>query len=198
MVTLGQGATARVTSEIASLGDNLLVIVPGNAGNKHSGVAGAATPFTLRDADAVAELSEIAAVAPLSGRGVRVVYGAENTATTLQGTTPDFVRVRGWAVPEGRMFHAAEERAGAPLCVLGATVREHLFGTQNPLGASIRISNVSCEVIGVLEEKGQGTFGNDQDDLVLMPLTAYQRRVANSDDVAMMFVSATSSSATPR
>ncbi|MGE0791872.1 MAG: ABC transporter permease [Sandaracinaceae bacterium] len=198
MVTLGEGATARVTGEIAALGDNLLIVVPGNGDQKHGGVRAAATPFDVGDAEAIAELSEVAAVAPLSASGVRVVRGSDNWATTLNGTTPEFLEVRRWPVVEGRMFNRSEERSGAPVCVLGATVREEVFGSQDPIGASVRLSNVSCQVIGVLEEKGQGTFGNDQDDLVLMPLTTFQRRVANSDDVATIFVSATTSSATPR
>ena len=198
MVTLGEGATAQVTGEIASLGNNLLVVVPGSGDRKQGGVQGAATPFDMRDAEAIAELAEIAAVAPLSARGVRVVRGAENWATTLNGTTPEFVEVRNWPVVEGRMFSRAEERSGAPVCVLGATVRQALFGRQDPVGASVRISTMSCHVIGVLREKGQGTFGNDHDDVVLTPLSTFQRRVANSDDVAMIFVSATRSEATPR
>ncbi len=199
MVTLGEGATARVTGEIASLGDNLLVAAPGaSGGHKQGGVSATATPFDRRDAEAIAELSEVAAVAPMAGRGVRVVHGGDNHATTLQGTTPDFLRVRNWAVARGRMFTEAEERSGHPACVIGDTVREELFGARDPLGDSVRIGNVSCEILGVLEAKGQGTFGNDQDDLVLMPLTTYQRRIANDDHVATIFVSATRSSATPR
>lgn len=197
MVTLGEGASAKVTGEIASLGDNLLVVVPGSGGHKQ-GVAAAASAFGRRDVEAITDLSEVAEVAPLSSRGARVVYGAENHSTQLQGTTPAFLRIRNWGISRGRMFSEAEERVGAASCVIGATVHDELFGQQNPVGASIRMSSVSCRVVGVLEAKGQGTFGNDQDDLVLIPLTTFQRRVSDNDDVAIIFVSAVSSEATER
>ena len=198
MVTLGEGATARVTGDIASLGHNLLIVAPGTAGHKRGGIASGARPFDQADVDAIHGLSEVAGVAPVTLRGVRAVYGGANHATTLQGTSVEFLIVRQWDLWRGRMFTEAEDRAGAPVCVLGQTVVDELFGSQDPLGASIRISNVSCQVIGVLAAKGRGTFGDDQDDLALMPLNAFQRRIAGNEDVTAIFVSATTSGATPR
>ncbi|MDQ3037045.1 MAG: ABC transporter permease [Myxococcota bacterium] len=197
MVTLGEGATARVTGEIGALGENLIFVVPG-AGRQRGPIVSTAEPFAASDVRAVQELPGVAAATAIAGRSVRVVHGTENRATMVQGVDPGFFDVRGWEVARGRRIEEADERAGTAVCVIGETVRVELFGErQDPLGAQLRAGHVPCTVIGVLEARGRSTFGDDQDDLVLMPLSAFQRRIAGSDDVAAIFVSAVTPAAAP-
>ncbi|UJR86135.1 ABC transporter permease [Sandaracinus amylolyticus] len=189
MVTLGRGATAKVTNEIASLGNNLLIVVPGAANQR--GPSSASRPFTLADARAIDEqIPDALAVAPNAGAAARIVYGARNWSTSVTGATNDWFVVRDWDVAIGRRFHEGEVRSGTAVCVLGETVRRELFGTGDPVGARIRVASVACEVIGVLESRGQSTFGQDQDDFIVMPLFAVQRRMLGSDDIAVIAVSA--------
>ncbi len=185
MVTLGSGTTARVTASIQSLGSNLLIITPGaQSGHGAGGVAVSAPPFTLRDVIAIEEnVSGIAAIAPSANARAQVVFGNTNWPTAMNGTDNGYLRVRDWAITEGREFTEAELRAGRAVCLLGITVRDELFGTQDPLGAAIRVRNVPCEVIGVLASQGQGMGGADQDDAILMPIRTVQRRLNGNQDV---------------
>lgn len=196
MVTLARGASSRVTGEIAALGNNLLVAVPGA---NRRGSPGASRPFTLADARAIEDqIADAAAVAPSAGAGARVVYGAHNWSTSITGATNEWFRVRGWGLETGRIFREGELRAGTPVCVLGETVRRELFGRGDPLGARIRVASVSCEVIGVLEARGQSTFGDDQDDFLLMPLATVQRRMLGDESVGVIAVSAREGASTAR
>jgi putative ABC transport system permease protein len=200
MVTLGSGTTARITQSIASLGSNLLIITPGaQAGRSPGGVAVAATPFTPRDVDAIREsVAGISAVAPSAGARAQVVVGNENWPTAVTGTSNDYFQVRDWALTQGRLFSEAEMRGGRSVCIIGTTVRERLFSSQNPIGATIRVRTVPCEVIGLLASKGQGMAGIDQDDAVIMPLRAVQRRLNGNDDVSVIQVSVQSRHFTAR
>ena len=197
MVTLGEGATARVTGDIASLGRNLLIVAPG--GERHRGTVSTAPLFDVQDADAIArEVVGVSAVAAVGTRPGLAVYGNENWPTTIFGGDNNYFTVREWTVASGRTFDAAELRAGKPVCVIGATVVDELFGLQNPLGASIRINVLSCRVIGILEAKGQASFGQDQDDVVVVPLRTFQRRISGNHDIAMIFVSAEAGTSTAK
>jgi putative ABC transport system permease protein len=188
MVTLGRSATERVTSDISSLGNNLLIVIPGAMRRTSTSATRA---FTLADARAIEqEVPGLAAVAPSSGLGARVVYGNRNWSTGVTGGTNAYFEVRNWGLELGRVFEQGELRSGTPVCVLGATVRRELFGRGDPIGAIIRVANVSCEVIGVLESKGQSTFGEDQDDFLVMPLLTVQRRLIGSSSVGVIAVSA--------
>jgi putative ABC transport system permease protein len=190
MVTVGAGATARVRGEIESLGTNMLQVRSGQ-GRGPGGVRAEAPPFELDDVSAVSsEVAGIAAVAPLTSKPVQAIVGARNWSTLASGTTADFLRVRDWPLATGRAFTHGEERSGRAVCVIGATVRRELFGAQDPLGSRIRLGAISCEVIGVLSAKGQSTFGSDQDDLVLVPLRAVQRRLLGNQNVDSIYVSA--------
>jgi putative ABC transport system permease protein len=191
MVTLGNGTTTRITESIASLGSNLLMITPGaQAGRGPGGVAVVATPFTLRDVEAMRDdVSGIAAVAPSAGSRAQVVAGNENWPTTITGTDNHYFEVRDWALTRGRLFTDGEILGGRAVCIIGMTVREKLFGTQDPIGATIRVGTIPCEVIGLLVSKGQGMGGMDQDDAVIMPLRAVQRRLNGNDDVSLIQVS---------
>ncbi|HEY8696935.1 MAG TPA: ABC transporter permease, partial [Rhizomicrobium sp.] len=194
MVTLGSGATKSVTADIASMGRNLLIVTPGQ---RKPGTLVAATAFDLEDANAVArDVSGLAAVAPAISRSAVAVVGNHNRTTQVTGTTNDFFTARDWSVVLGRGFTLAEDRAGKSVCVLGETVRHDLFGTQDPVGQRLRLGKISCDVIGVLAAKGQSTFGQDQDDYVVMPLKSVQRRLAGNTDVNMIWISVARASET--
>ncbi len=195
MVTLGNGATKSVTSDIAAMGRNLIIVIPGQRSN---GPPLTTTPFTIADADAISrEVPGLNAVAPEAERQETVVNANHNRSTQINGTTNAFFAAREWKIVEGRPFSLAEIRAGKASCILGETVRHDLFGAGNPIGSRVRVDKVSCDVIGLLEAKGQSTWGQDQDDLVLMPLQTVQRRFAGNNDVNVILVSASSAVAVP-
>lgn len=188
MVTIGAGATAQVTEQIASLGSNLLMIRVGQ--RMGHGQDSAAPPFDLADAHAISsEIPAITAVAPSASQRVTTVYSNTNWSTSATGIDNQFFTVRNWTIQSGRRFFESELRAGKTVCVIGATVAKELFGGQNPLENNIRMGNFSCEVVGLLEAKGQSTFGSDQDDLVLIPLRTFQRRIAGNRDISLIQVS---------
>jgi len=188
MVTIGGGATAQVTEQIASLGSNLLMITPGQ--RIGMGQRSAAAAFDLDDAEAIArEISIIAAVAPSSSQSVTAVFGNENWGTKVTGMDNQYLKVGNWTLEVGREFTESELRAGKAVCILGATVHKELFGGQDPLGSKIRLQKLSCQVIALLEAKGQSTMGTDQDDLVLLPLRTFQRRIAGNQDIGLIQVS---------
>jgi len=188
MVTIGGGATVQVTNQIASLGSNLLMVTPGQ--RMGMGQRSAAAAFDVDDAEAIAsEISSVAAVAPVSAQGVTAVSGNENWSTNVRGTDNRYFKVGNWILAAGREFTDSELRAGKAVCILGETVRNELFGGQTPLGSQIRLEKLSCQVIGVLGAKGQSTMGTDQDDLVVVPLRTFQRRIAGNQKVNLIQVS---------
>lgn len=188
MVTLGGGAQQKVSSDISGLGKNLLMVFPGS---RQRGPTAGAAAFKEADAVALARgVTGLSAVAPMSTSPVRIVYANTNWTTTVSGVTSDYFTVRQWALAEGRPFDEAEERAGRTVCIIGETVHKKLFGLQDPIGARLRLGATSCLIIGLLEAKGSSTFGQDQDDTVIMPLLAFQRRISGTDDISMMFLSA--------
>jgi len=191
MFTIGSGATAQVTQQIESLGSNLLHVRPGQRGGGPGGVRSIADMFKVDDAEAIVrEISGLAAVAPITSKATQAIYGNENWSTMVTGSTNAYLQVRDWPLEVGRQFAENELRAGKAVCILGATIRKELFGGQNPLGVTIRLQKLSCQVVGVLESKGQSSFGSDQDDFVLLPLRAVQRRIAGNTDVSSIYVSA--------
>lgn len=196
MVSLGQAATNRVTADIKNLGNNMVIVSPGSV--RQGPTSAAAAAFDLSDAQAIErEVTAALMVAPTANRGVLAVYGNKNCSSVATGTTGAFLEVRGFAINRGRGFSDADMRGGS-VCILGETVRKELFGNQNPVGASIRVANFACTVVGTLEPKGRSTFGNDQDDFLLVPLRTLQRRIAGNTDVGSIFVSAASERHTGR
>ena len=191
LVTLGNGASESVTSSIASLGRNLVILQPG-ARRGFGGGGGAALgapPFSVEDAEAIArEVANVRAVAPLAVRSDIAVSGNQNHSTQVLGTDNAYFTARDWDAAQGRLFAEAEIRAGRTVCILGQTLRTALFGSQNPLGTEIRVGATPCEVVGVLEPKGQSTFGQDQDDIVVMPIRALQRRLSGNTNVGMVWI----------
>jgi putative ABC transport system permease protein len=191
MVTIGEGATAQVQADIQKLGTNLLQVFRGQGFGGGGGARSSAPPFTLEDVRAIErEINGVRAVAPSSNTGAQVIYGNSNWSTQVTGTSDKFIEVRDWPLKSGRNFSESELRSGASVCLLGETVKQELFGDQDPIGSSIRLQKVSCQVIGVLSPKGQSGFGQNQDDLVVMPLRTLQRRLAGNADVNAILVSA--------
>ncbi len=187
MVTLGNGATLAVQNQIASLGTNLLQVRPGQRMGPGSGGAPA---FKDVDADAIAQqIGGIQAVAPEGRTGSTVVAGGRNWTTSVIGSTNAWLETGNWQVRAGREFSPEELRAGSAVCLVGSTLQRELFGGQDPVGQQLRVKAFSCEIIGVLGSKGQGAFGNDQDDVVLLPLATLQRRVTGSTRVQTLLVS---------
>ena len=188
MVTLGGGATAQVTEQISSLGTNLLMVRPGQ--RMAFGQMSAAKQFDVADIEAIERnISSVLAVAPAASSPITAVYGNRNWSTSVNGVDNRYFPVRNWTLAKGREFTDSELRAGSSVCILGETVRKELFGSQDPLGTTLRLKKLSCEVIGLLESKGQSTMGSDQDDLILMPLHAFQRRIAGNRDIGLIQVS---------
>ena len=191
MVTLGDGATAQVTTDISKLGSNMLQVRPGQGFRGPGGTRSTADMFDVDDAEAISrEIFGLEAVAPTVSRSQQAIYGNKNWATSVMGTTNAYFQVRDWELESGRQFTEGELRSGRTVCILGSTVRDELFSDQDPLGATIRLQKLSCQVIGVLESKGQTGFGRDQDDMVMVPLRTLQRRIAGSNDVGALYVSA--------
>ncbi len=189
MVTIGQGATQAVSDQITSLGTNLLTVRPGQRMGPGRDAAGA-PPFRQADGDAIAaQIAGVRRVAPHANAGVVAVYGARNWSTVVHGTTNAYFETNNWTLADGRLFEDAEARAGAAVCVIGATVRSELFGTEEPVGSRLRLRNISCEVIGLLQSKGQAAIGQDQDDIVVMPIAAVQRRLTGNLNVGTLLVS---------
>ncbi len=190
MVTLGHGATAAVAEQISSLGSNLLMVRPG----QRMGMgASAAPPFKSADVDALAnQVNGVVAVAPTLNRAVTAVAGAKNWSTSAVGTSNAYFDIARWSLAAGRPFSDTELRAGKAVCVVGERVRRELFGQQDPVGADVRIKDFSCNVIGLLRGKGQGAMGNDQDDLIVLPLRTLQRRVTGTTDIGGIMLSAAS------
>ncbi len=188
MVTLGNGATLSIQNQISGLGTNLLQVRPGQRMGPGGGVGGAA--FKDTDADAIAQqIGGILAVAPESRASATVVAGGRNWSTSIIGSTNAWLQTGNWTLRIGREFSDDELRAGAAVCVIGETVRRELYGTRDAVGEQLRVKAFSCEVVGVLASKGQGAFGNDQDDTVLVPLRTLQRRVTGNTRVNTLLVS---------
>ena len=187
MVTVGNGATRSVSDQISSMGSNLLIVVPG----QRFGPGGdGAPPFKDSDVDAIhGQIGAARLVAPTVNKAATAVYQANNWSTVVTGTNDDYFEAGNWEVSSGRIFNDAEERAGKAVCVVGETVRNKLFGGQNPVGSEIRLKNFACEVIGLLTSKGQSAMGNDQDDVVIMPLRTVQRRISGTTDVNRIMIS---------
>ena len=188
MVTIGGGAAVQVTEQIASLGSNLLMVTPGQ--RLGPGLRSSAAPFHLDDVRSIArEISSVVAVAPSSSKPATAVFGNENWSTRVTGIDNQYLTVGNWSLQGGREFSDSELRAGKAVCILGASVRQELFGGQDALGSKIRLGKLSCQVVAVLEAKGQSTMGTDQDDLVLLPLRTFQRRIAGKQDIGLIQVS---------
>ena len=186
MVTLGNGATLAIQQQIASLGVNLLQVRPGQRLGPGSG----APSFKLADAQAIASQTPgVMAVAAEARSSGTVVANGRNWSTSLVGGSADWLFVNNWTLADGRAFTDDEHRIGAAVCIIGETVRRELYGPNPAVGDTVRVRQIPCEVVGVLAPKGQGAFGQDQDDIVLMPINTLHRRVAGHTRVSTLHVS---------
>jgi putative ABC transport system permease protein len=203
MVAVGSGAQTRVADQIRSLGANVLMVVPGAArtgsARKESG-----SRHTLTESDARAIASQIQLVqtaAPSIRGSHQVVYGSRNWNTTINGTAANYFSIRDWALSSGRHFSGEEEQTGGKVALIGATVARELFGSTGEVGKEIRIANVPFEVIGVLAEKGPSGLGQDQDDIIFVPIESARQRVlggasgVNREAVAYIIVKTVSDAA---
>ncbi len=199
MLAIGQGAQYMVEQSISSMGSNLFMILSG--GTTSGGVrtsTGAAPTLTAEDAQAMTDLPSIAAVAPMASGSAQIIYGANNWATQVYGTTPSFLIVRDWNVSSGYPFTDSDVRSATRVALLGQTVVANLFNDEDPVGKTIRIRNSPYLVVGVLDIKGQSLDGRDQDDTILVPVTTAQRKLFGSQfrgSVRMIMAQATSAQA---
>ena len=190
LVTIGQGSTQQVQSDVASLGSNMLILRSGAPAQGMGSRAPPAASLTIKDADAIeAEVASVTTASPISSRPMTVIFAGASPDTTVTGTDNRYLTIRDWAIAEGRDFYDSELRSGATSCILGATMRETLFGNGDPLDAVIRLKTISCRVVGVLADKGASSMGMDQDDVILMPIRAFQRRISGSRDVDAVYIS---------
>jgi len=183
MVTLGKATTAAVQSQIASLGTNILMVRPGQGFGRGGG---GPRPPDFEPADVTAIQQQIAgvkAVAPQAQATATAVYQGANWSTSVTGTTSAYFEVQPWPLSDGRLFTPSEEGSGKAVCIIGATVQSNLFRGGQAVGERFRIGDVSCNVIGTLSRRGQSGFGSDQDDVVIMPIKAVQRRFTGSPDI---------------
>jgi len=187
MVTLGNGATQAVQNQIASLGTNLLQVRPGQ---RLGPGAGGGPAFKEADAEAIAsQIGGVAQVAAEARSGGTLVAQGRNWSSSFIGSDRAWLTVGNWTLASGRAFSDEEEHAGAAVCIIGATVQRELFMGRAALGEQLRVRQMSCEVVGVLISKGQGAFGNDQDDMVLLPIKTLQRRITGNTRVNTLLVS---------
>jgi putative ABC transport system permease protein len=194
MVAIGEGAKATIRAQIASLGTNVLIVLPGTS--TQGGVrAGFGSRNTLVDGDAkamVRELSAVAYASPVLRRQEQLVAGNLNWGTLTQGVAPELQQIREWQIAEGRFLHDGDIESAAKVAVLGETVVRNLFGNDDPIDAVVRIRNIPFRVVGVLAPKGQTGHGQDQDDTVLIPYTTMQKRLMRITYVQSIVVAARS------
>lgn len=189
MVNIGQGASQSITQSVSRLGSNTLHILQGQ---RHGpGEAHVSVPFTLRDVDVLKwAIFTLEAVSPIASATMTVLYKDKNYQTNITGANNDYFEIQNWALKDGSFFEKDEIRTGKNVCILGKTAVENLFGKNvSVVGNKIRIKNFTCEVIGVLEEKGANAFGRDQDDVVILPIKTFQRRIAGNKNVSMIAAS---------
>jgi putative ABC transport system permease protein len=179
MIAVGQGATNRVQEQLKGLGSNVMLVIPG--GLTAGGVRlGAQTGQALSEEDALAiakDVPEVQVAAPSMRTGAQVVLGNSNWSTSIFGTTNDYMEARDWALQNGRLFEAAEIQGSAKVAIIGTTVATQLFGDADPVDQIIRVKKVPVMVIGVLASKGQNSLGQDQDDVVIVPISTYRNRI---------------------
>ncbi len=191
MVTLGQGTTAEVGESVASLGSNLLMVRPGQFSQTPGGGGVGVSTLDVADAEAIErQVDSIRVVAPTDSRSLTAIAGGLDLFTTVVGADNRYFEAREWGVAEGRAFDEGELRAGSSVCIIGSGVVDELFGGLSPLGESIRLKKMVCRIVGVLEEKGGSAFGANEDDVIIVPLRTFQRRIAGGTGVTLIYIAA--------
>ncbi|MBS0587871.1 MAG: ABC transporter permease [Proteobacteria bacterium] len=181
MLSIGQGARTKINETIAAMGSNLFLVVPGaTSSGGFSFGSGSVRTLTINDAYAIAELPSISATAPVTTGTVQLNYAAKNWSTIITGTTPNYFTVGNWKMDAGTAFTESDLRSAARVVVLGSVTAKNLFGDEEPVGKTIRITNRPFVVVGVLMAKGQSLTGRDQDDTVLIPITTSERQITGN------------------
>ena len=194
MIAVGRGATERVQEQMKGLGSNIMLVLPGGvtAGGVRLG-AQTGQALTEEDVNAIArEIPEVQVAAPSMRTGAQVVVGNTNWSTSILGTTNDYLEAREWPLAAGRLFEAAEMQGSAKVAIIGQTVAQQLFGDDDPLDQVIRVKKVPVMVIGILDKKGQNSMGQDQDDLVIVPVTTFRNRIQGGSAGKLKRISAIS------
>ena len=192
MVGLGQGAYYSVQENIASMGTNLIMVFPGTSHRRgFHGPRGSITTLTPEDSQAIVrECPSVALSTPVVRSGGQAVFGNRNWSSSVMGVNEAYLEISSRKIALGKFMNAAEARAGEKICILGKTVVTNLFGNLNPIGQTIRFKKLPLVVVGVLEERGETSMGSDQDDVIIVPFPAIQRRVLGIDYAHMLNVSA--------
>ncbi|MDT7808165.1 MAG: putative transport system permease protein [Acidobacteriota bacterium] len=200
MVSIGQGAQATVQAQIESMGTNLLFVSAGaqNVGGVRSGAGDSGTnTLTVEDLEAIRrELPSVALVSPVVNSRAQLVSGNQNWSTSIQGVSEQFPEIRKWSVSGGDFFNDADVRSAARVVVIGQTIADNLFPGTDPVGQTLRVSNMPFRVVGVMAHKGQDPQGRDQDDTAFAPYTSVQKKLLGSARVQVAYVSAVSQDAT--
>jgi putative ABC transport system permease protein len=192
LMTIGSGATKKISADIAKLGSNMLMVRPGAQGPGPPGGSDARS-FTERDVDALRSgVINVRAIAPSSSKQAVVIYDATSSDVTVTGADEAYFIAQDWSFKLGGAFTDNDVRAANNVCVIGTTVVANLLATTEPLGQTIRIDSMPCTVVGVLSSKGQSAFGSDQDNTIIMPLRTFQRRIAGNTRIGVIAVSANS------
>ena len=179
MVAVGNGAQARITSQVSALGQNLLSVFAGSrkSGGVNSGL-GSASALTLADADAIGrEVTDVVAISPEATTTAQAIASGRNWSTTVAGESPDYLKIRDWKLASGSMFTDREVRSAAKVAVIGSKTANELFGPLNPVCQTVRVGNIPFVIIGLLESKGAGMGGQNQDDRIIIPYTTAMKRI---------------------
>jgi putative ABC transport system permease protein len=191
-VSIGNGAKSQVEAQVASLGQNIITVFPGSmtTGGMRGGF-GTASTLTTDDAEAIQrEIGGIVATGPQVSDRQQVLANGLNWNTSITGQSPDFLSIRNWSIAEGSMFTEQDVRSAAKVAVIGQTIADQLFPGADPIGQSVRIRNIPFTILGILNKKGFNTFGQDQDDVILIPYTTAMRRVTRRDRLQQIIVQA--------
>lgn len=188
LVTIGEATTAEVSAKMSKLGTNILFIRPDAIGPRHTDTE--IKRFKIDDVNAIRDqVLGLRAVAPFDQTGATAIFRGQNHSTTVIGTTDDYLVAQNWELTSGREFLLSEEHGGQTSCLVGATIVKQFFGTLDPVGQQLRIDKISCSIIGVLVGRGQTSSGQDEDDVVLLPISTFQRRFGGTTEIPMMVIS---------
>jgi len=190
MVNIGKGASESITQSVGKLGSNTLYILPGQERGPGSQSA-LVKAFKIKDADVIKNsIFTLEAVSPVESTSMTVLYTDKNHQTSIRGIDNDYFKIQNWGFDKGREFEKSELRTGQNVCILGQSVLKELFLAEEPvIGKKVRLQSFSCEIVGILEAKGANAFGMDQDDLVLVPIKMFQRRISGNDNIHLIMAS---------
>jgi len=198
-VAIGQGASEQVQQQISNLGDNIIFVSAGSVTTNGVRMGTSATKtLTVQDAEAIQQhVPSIALVSPGVGASVQIVNGNQNWYTRVSGAGPDFLQIRKWPLDHGSNFSQRDVDVASNVCLIGKTVVQQLFGDQDPVDQVVRVQNIPFHILGELASKGQSTFGQDQDDTLVIPFTTVQKKISGIDWLQNIIASATSQTEIP-